>query len=1005
MKKSQFFAIFNGLLKTLSATLVGLFLSVTGWAYDLNVTYQCPGGAVGSFTTASGATFPTVASKCAIGQELAYWTCIEQQISDMPIGSDTENSSFSGRVIKEGWTVNVNSNITLYCTPSLAVQGLDSNWYTDTFWLAPDLSYPNQNRVYMVCRVSALPTTTSSKSILACRKRAGLIEAQKSAGSAYGNTFWVTKNGASLVDLLNSNDNKSIISTFPVGGVSSLIGTLTDNPGFQYFYNKTSTVDQRMWGYEISFKCSENDTTPFARIVWPGNNGSTTPALSDSLKAAVAAKARTTCGSAFNMTNRQMWCNGYATNPKAGTGSNGLVYIRDGESVYFPNGGDCFFPITCEAGTYLPANSSTCAVCPQHSYCEGGSFTQSTSSDQGIKSCSTETSGKFPRTYSCYESNSYGNCIKGASSISQCHASVSFQANADNVTFGGNSFEYKNVSVFYREDASVYAQTCAATQAGAGSDTYWCYRTNNNFYITTTPNIQRTGYNLNGWKKCTYNESGPTNCSSTNITTSAANSTSPYGPANANATLFNSSDLQNGILYLYADWEPIVYTITLNKYNGTGGTNGPIYEHYGVGFYDNPSLTGTAITSITPPERSGYNFKGYYYSGFENDGSGHFTMSNEFVSIPNTGDLTNRETLFSTNTTLYARWIKSCAGSEHSSCNLDCINDDIQSSCYYITSCDSGYLMTSGGGTYNPQCELATCNVTNGTGVPTISYDTNKVTCAVTCNSGYSQDGTSGGATNFSVTGNANVAVVNANCNAIDYPITYDSDGQNLPAGVTNPPTYTAADNVQLNNPIKDGYGFAGWCRYDSVQQTGGDSCTITDTNYVSPQTNPATIIAIAAGSTGAKWFYSKWGAVNYNVIYDCGTGATGTPPPTTLQTFGTTFTVANTDGANCSKTGHHFTGWACKYLDGTDGAPNTGLTNNTTYNVAVDAQCTATWDVNTIYLDWNNDNGITGTNGAPSCQYGGTINPVQTVSKNGYNFAGWDVVNEPGRGIIEDKQ
>lgn len=313
--------------------------------------------------------------------------------------------------------------------------------------------------------------------------------------------------------------------------------------------------------------------------------------------------------------------------------------------------------------------------------------------------------------------------------------------------------------------------------------------------------------------------------------------------------------------------------------------------------------------------------------------------------------------------------------------------------------------MTSGGGTYNPQCELATCNVTNGTGVPTISYDTNKVTCAVTCNSGYSQDGTSGGATNFSVTGNANVAVVNANCNAIDYPITYDSDGQNLPAGVTNPPTYTAADNVQLNNPIKDGYGFAGWCRYDSVQQTGGDSCTITDTNYVSPQTNPATIIAIAAGSTGAKWFYSKWGAVNYNVIYDCGTGATGTPPPTTLQTFGTTFTVANTDGANCSKTGHHFTGWACKYLDGTDGAPNTGLTNNTTYNVAVDAQCTATWDVNTIYLDWNNDNGITGTNGAPSCQYGGTINPVQTVSKNGYNFAGWDVVNEPGRGIIEDKQ
>ncbi len=43
--------------------------------------------------------------------------------------------------------------------------------------------------------------------------------------------------------------------------------------------------------------------------------------------------------------------------------------------------------ITCEKGTYLPKNKTTCAQCTASNYCEGGSFNYSETTNQGIKKC------------------------------------------------------------------------------------------------------------------------------------------------------------------------------------------------------------------------------------------------------------------------------------------------------------------------------------------------------------------------------------------------------------------------------------------------------------------------------------------------------------------------------------------------------------------------------------------------------------------------------------------
>lgn len=89
---------------------------------------------------------------------------------------------------------------------------------------------------------------------------------------------------------------------------------------------------------------------------------------------------------------------GYGYYSSASTIHYGGVSIREA----CPNGGITYVEnaidvsechtasdVPCSAGTYLPANETTCASCPANSYCGGGVFTPDTV-DQGIGNCITE---------------------------------------------------------------------------------------------------------------------------------------------------------------------------------------------------------------------------------------------------------------------------------------------------------------------------------------------------------------------------------------------------------------------------------------------------------------------------------------------------------------------------------------------------------------------------------------------------------------------------------------
>ena len=95
----------------------------------------------------------------------------------------------------------------------------------------------------------------------------------------------------------------------------------------------------------------------------------------------------------------------------------------------------------------------------------------------------------------------------------------------------------------------------------------------------------------------------------------------------------NLTSTNNGTVTLYAVWTANTYTVTLDKQSGSGGSS---------------SVTATydsAMPEITPPERTGYSFKGYYTG---TNGSGTKYYDNNGKSVQN-WDKTS-------NTTLYANW-------------------------------------------------------------------------------------------------------------------------------------------------------------------------------------------------------------------------------------------------------------------------------------------------------------------------------------------------------------
>ena len=188
----------------------------------------------------------------------------------------------------------------------------------------------------------------------------------------------------------------------------------------------------------------------------------------------------------------------------------------------------------------------------------------------------------------------------------------------------------------------------------------------------------------------------------------------------------------------------------------------------------------------------------------------------------------------------------------------------------------------------------------------------------------------------------------------VEYSITYDLAGGKLPAGKTNPTTYTKESGFTLVNPTRTGYDFAGW------KGTGLDQATMT--------------VTVPAGSTGNRGYTATWTVKSYTVTFDV--QGHGTAPKAQTVDYGK---KAATPKAP-TESGYAFGGWyqdpACKQ----EFKFSTKITGDITLY--------AKWDeAYTLTFHTNGGNTIKSINAAK----GSTVDLAKyKPSRSGYYFVGW---------------
>ena len=118
------------------------------------------------------------------------------------------------------------------------------------------------------------------------------------------------------------------------------------------------------------------------------------------------------------------YCLGGELNSNVSTASgltacpNGTPFSEEGASA----SNQCYANIICFTGTYLPANSLSCATCTANNYCLGGVFGYSTTSAQGLTACPQGT------PYAPAGSTGSSDCTAAAEIV--CDAGTYLPANA-----------------------------------------------------------------------------------------------------------------------------------------------------------------------------------------------------------------------------------------------------------------------------------------------------------------------------------------------------------------------------------------------------------------------------------------------------------------------------------------------------------------------------------------------------------------------------------------------
>ena len=185
---------------------------------------------------------------------------------------------------------------------------------------------------------------------------------------------------------------------------------------------------------------------------------------------------------------------------------------------------------------------------------------------------------------------------------------------------------------------NVYMLICDDEGATTSGTPYFFERYDHGWYsdkdvknaISTITVPKKIGYKFNGYK---------------------GGSGTLYVNASGQIVAANNSFATDGA-YVYAQWIPNIYDITLNNQGAYDAGTAHIYEKYSTGFYSDSAASKVfANGKITIPKKYNYTFDGYWTQQ-----NTYKTSRGEQIIKPD-GTINNVNTKFTANTTLYAKWI------------------------------------------------------------------------------------------------------------------------------------------------------------------------------------------------------------------------------------------------------------------------------------------------------------------------------------------------------------
>ena len=286
----------------------------------------------------------------------------------------------------------------------------------------------------------------------------------------------------------------------------------------------------------------------------------------------------------------------------------------------------------------------------------------------------------------------------------------------------------------------------------------------------------------------------------------------------------------------YAKWSADSYTITYELYGGTNNSQNPASYTY----------ESNTIT-LAAPSKTGYTFAGWFAES---------TYNTQITSIASQSH---------ENKTLHAKWTATT---------------------YTVT--------------------LSKQNGSGGSDSVTATYDAAMPTATIPTRTGYTFGGyytaINGGGTQYYTQAMASSrawdlashTTLYAKWNPITYTLTYHLDGGTAPSP-NNPADYTVeTSTINLTNPTRTGYTFAGW--YDNSGMTG------------------TAVAQIPRGSSGNKDLYAKWTPFTYNLTYHLNSGTA--PSPNNPATYTIETSIINL--ADPAKDYYEFSGWYAESSFGT---------------------------------------------------------------------------------------